>query len=111
VSGWNVRGGSSTDSLVVGTIKNGTEVSILKSIQSEGQLTWYQVSVWLNQLREDMEYFSNPANFPESSVKNFQLLKLSESAGLDLTEVNQKILDLNNVVQSMPIKWDRQHQN
>lgn len=98
-TGWNVRGGPGTDYSVVGTINNGVEVSILKTIITPDQPTWYQVSAWMNALRNDVEYYMNPSNFPKGSTEYFQFLKLSESAGLNVNEVNSKILNGKGILQ------------
>ncbi|PLR90780.1 PA14 domain-containing protein [Bacillus sp. T33-2] len=98
-SGWNVRGGPGTNYPVVGTINNGTPVRILKTINVDGQPTWYQVSAWMNALRGDVEYYVNPGNFSKGSTEYFQFLKLSESAGLNVNEVNDRILNGKGILQ------------
>ncbi|PLR82605.1 PA14 domain-containing protein, partial [Bacillus sp. V33-4] len=98
-SGWNVRGGPGTNYPIVGTINNGVPVRILKTISTPGQPTWYQVSAWMNALRNDVEYYVNPTNFSRDSTAYFQFLKLSESAGLDVNEVNGKILNGKGILQ------------
>jgi beta-N-acetylglucosaminidase len=98
-SGWNVRGGPGTNYSIVGTINGGTQVWIEKTITTPGQPTWYQVSTFMNALRSDVEHYVNSANFTKGSTEYFQFLKLSENAGLNANEVNEKILDGKGILQ------------
>ncbi|MFS0775275.1 PA14 domain-containing protein [Neobacillus sp. 3P2-tot-E-2] len=96
---WNVRGGPGTNYPIVGTINNGVKVLIKNTITTPGQPTWYQISAWINALRGDVENYVNPNNYSESSNEYFQFLKLSESTGLNVNEVNSKILSGNGILQ------------
>lgn len=98
-SGWNVRNGPGTTFDIVGTINNATPVWIQKTVVIDGQLNWYQVGAWINPLRKDVEYYANPANFKKGTAEYFQFLRLSESAGLNVNEVNQKILNGKGILQ------------
>ncbi|WP_184351837.1 PA14 domain-containing protein, partial [Salirhabdus euzebyi] len=99
-TGWNVRNGPGTNYDIVGTINNNTEVFLLKKIDIEGQLSWYQIAAWINPLPIDVEYYVNPKNFTIGSTEYFQFLKLSESAGLNINEVNSKILQGKGVLEN-----------
>ncbi|WP_281258865.1 SH3 domain-containing protein [Planomicrobium soli] len=47
---------------------------------------------WMNASRSQVEYYANPANFKENTTNYYQFLVLSQPAGLNANEVNQKIL-------------------
>ncbi|WP_062108548.1 SH3 domain-containing protein [Bacillus niameyensis] len=47
---------------------------------------------WQLASRNQIEYYTNPVNFPFGSPESFQFLVLSHPAGIDVDEVNQKIL-------------------
>ena len=46
----------------------------------------------INATREQVAYYANPSNFPENSDEFYQFLDLSSPAGLNPTEINEKIL-------------------
>lgn len=84
----NVRSGPSTSYPVIGSLTKGTQV-LIKSRKNG----WDYVSfTWANASREDTLYYLDPNNFEFGSQGYFQFLKLSESAGLNANEINQKIL-------------------
>jgi uncharacterized protein YjdB/beta-N-acetylglucosaminidase len=95
----NVYCGPGTNNSIVGTIKGGTSVTILSTITTPGQPTWYKISAWINALRNDVEWDMNPLNFPKGTAGYFQFLKLSQAAGLNADEVNQKILNGKGILQ------------
>lgn len=99
-SGWNVRSGPGTSYSIVGTAGPETgEVTLLKTVATSGELSWYQISAWINPLRADVEKYVNPDKITKGTAQYYQFLKLSESAGLDVTEVNQKILSEKGILQ------------
>jgi beta-N-acetylglucosaminidase len=99
-SGWHVRSGPGTSYPIVGTVGPETgEVTILKTVSYKGELSWYQISAWINPLRVDVEKYVNPDNIAKGTAQYFQFLKLSERAGLNVTEVNQKILSDKGILQ------------
>jgi len=49
--------------------------------------------------RELVEYYANPSNFIEGSKEYFQFLDLSQSAGLNAKEINEKILYNKGILQ------------
>ncbi|PLR83136.1 hypothetical protein CU635_09640, partial [Bacillus canaveralius] len=98
-SGWNVRNGPGTSYNIVGTMVHWAPASILRTVPVTGDLNWYQIAAWMIPLRNDVEYYMNPANFAKESTQYFQFLKLSESAGLDVNEVNSKILNGKGILQ------------
>jgi beta-N-acetylglucosaminidase/RNase P/RNase MRP subunit p29 len=73
---------------IVGTIKNGSKVSIV-STENGWHKIWF---TWKNATREDVEYYLNTTNFSKDSSKFYQFLVLSESASLNPLEINNKIL-------------------
>ena len=98
-SGWNIRSGPGTNYPIVGTINTGKPVSVVATITTPGQPTWYQIAGWMNALSSDVGYYVNPANFAKGTPEYFQFLKLSESAGLNVDEVNNKILSGKGILQ------------
>lgn len=95
----NVYSGPGTNYSLDGTINGGTSVTILKTITNPGQPTWYQISAWINATRDEVSYYMNPLNFPIGTDGYFQFLNLSQSAGLNASEVNQKILNGKGILQ------------
>jgi uncharacterized protein YjdB len=95
----NVYRGPGTNYSLDGTIKGGTPVEILNTIKTTGQPTWYKISAWINATRNDVSYYMNPLNFPIGTDGYFQFLNLSQSAGLNESEVNQKILNGKGILQ------------
>jgi mannosyl-glycoprotein endo-beta-N-acetylglucosaminidase len=94
-AGWNVRGGAGTSFWVVGQSTNSTSVQILSKVKGTDGYDWYQINydkTWVNASPDDVTYYVDPNNFVNSSVDSFQFLKLSVTANLDSTEVNNRIL-------------------
>ncbi|MFB1052144.1 PA14 domain-containing protein, partial [Paraliobacillus sp. JSM ZJ581] len=97
-SGWRVRSGPNTTYGVIGSINNGTAVSILSKTNSKDSsgYYWYEIRYsagkWINANASEIEFYVNPHNYSKNSTRFFQFLRLSSSAGLDVEEVNNKIL-------------------
>ena len=92
--GWRVRGGPSTSEEIVGTLQNGHQVNILGETKV-GSFSWYEVKYVVpfeNAFENEVDYFVDPANFARGTSAYYQFLKLSSSANIDVSEVNQKIL-------------------
>jgi mannosyl-glycoprotein endo-beta-N-acetylglucosaminidase len=89
----NVRGTPGTDPIYnwkVGTLSKGAVVSIIREVDG-----WYQIKfnyTWKNASPDDVKYYLNPDNFSKDTKYYYQFLKLSQTAGLDASEVNTKIL-------------------
>lgn len=86
----NVRGGPDSGYWIVAKLAAGTKVSILGKTGD-----WYQIKysvTWKNASPDDIRYNLNPNNVTKDSSYYYQFLKLSESAGLDVDEVNAKVL-------------------
>ncbi|MBD3108366.1 N-acetylglucosaminidase [Bacillus sp. AGMB 02131] len=84
----NVRSGPGTSYDVVASLSNGSGVTILE--RKDG---WARILLtWRNAKREDVLYYLNPNNFQQGTNSYYQFLDLSKSAGLNVSEVNQKIL-------------------
>ncbi|GGF31064.1 hypothetical protein GCM10010954_32790 [Halobacillus andaensis] len=49
--------------------------------------------------REQVAYYLNPENFDKNSSSFYQFLKLSQPAGLDASEINQKVLYNSGILQ------------
>ncbi len=94
-SGWRVRGGAGIDYWAVGTLNKGESVDILgSSVNAQGE-TWYEIKynrTWVNASKEDTAYYLDPENFKPDSDAYFQFLVLSETTGVHVNEVNEKIL-------------------
>ncbi|WP_303984862.1 PA14 domain-containing protein [Niallia circulans] len=115
---WNVRGGTSKNSWVIGTFKGDYKVTILSKTakkDSDGKY-WYEVdfykysvpvgkvkpditpkytvkyNTWVNASPTDIKYYMNPSNFENDNKQKLQFLLLSSSANLNSKEVNDKIL-------------------
>ncbi|MFC0559260.1 cell wall-binding repeat-containing protein [Halalkalibacter alkalisediminis] len=95
VTNVRVRGGAGTHFWEVGQVKSGDTLTVLGSTRGQDGYIWYQIGynkTWVNASPADIEYYLNPNNFEPSSNPFFQFLKLSESAGLNAKELNDKIL-------------------
>ncbi|MCH6266532.1 N-acetylglucosaminidase [Neobacillus citreus] len=92
VDGLNVRSGPGTSYASVAKLNAGfTGFKVLETVGD-----WYRISLtWRNAKPEDVEYYLNPNNFPSDSNQYFQYLKLSKPAGINVSEVNEKILNSN----------------
>ncbi|MFD1780007.1 N-acetylglucosaminidase [Fredinandcohnia salidurans] len=86
----NVRGGSSTSYWVVAQLSKDSKVKIVG--EENG---WYQIehkATWKNASPEDTLYYLDPNNFSRDSAAFYQFMKLSGTAGVTASEVNEKIL-------------------
>ncbi|MGX6446097.1 N-acetylglucosaminidase [Neobacillus sp. K501] len=91
-NGLNVRSGPGTNYSIVAQLSNG--FTGFRILATEGE--WYKISLtWRNAKSEDVAYYLNPNNFPSDSIQYFQFLKLSKPAGINVNEVNEKILNNN----------------
>ncbi|MDR4433232.1 N-acetylglucosaminidase [Bacillus tequilensis] len=73
---------------VIGQFKKGDKVKIIS--QTNG---WAKINLgWRNASSDEVVQYVDPNNFSRDSKYYFQFLKLSQTAGLSATEVNQKVL-------------------
>lgn len=73
---------------VIGQFKKGDKVKIIG--QTNG---WAKINLgWRNASSDEVVQYVDPNNFSRDSKYYFQFLKLSQTAGLNATEVNQKVL-------------------
>ncbi|WP_369446676.1 PA14 domain-containing protein [Neobacillus sp. BF23-41] len=90
----NVRG-IPVNGWILGELDKNEQVTIYsKTMQSDGYY-WYKINyneTWVNPSPTDISYYINPTNFGIGTSSYYQFLKLSEMAGADAYEVNQKIL-------------------
>ncbi|MYL57159.1 mannosyl-glycoprotein endo-beta-N-acetylglucosamidase, partial [Virgibacillus halodenitrificans] len=92
---WNLRRGPGTNFLIGGKIHSGTQVPLYSSRNGTDGYTWYHIKYtygWVTADERDVRYYLNPANFLGDLQSSLQFLKLSQSANLDVSEVNSKIL-------------------
>lgn len=93
---WNVRGGPSTSFWVVGKTVDGERIRILDKVYNEQDgYWWYKIEFnrqWYYAKPEDVKYYLDPSNVFKGSKEFFQFLVLSQSAGVNANEVNEKIL-------------------
>ncbi|QPA30741.1 SH3 domain-containing protein [Anoxybacillus caldiproteolyticus] len=85
----NVREGAGTTYWVVGTLKLGDTVDVVAKVGD-----WYEIKFgpWKNAKPEDVQAYLDPSRFSQDSKEYFQFLVLSESAGVPLNDLNNKIL-------------------
>ncbi|SMQ84321.1 Beta- N-acetylglucosaminidase [Bacillus sp. OV166] len=90
----NVRG-IPVNGWILGKLDKDEKVTIYsKTKQSDGYY-WYKIKyneTWVNPSPTDISYYINPTNFGIGTSSYYQFLMLSEMAGADAYEVNQKIL-------------------
>ncbi|MEG7334822.1 N-acetylglucosaminidase [Bacillus sp. 0102A] len=73
---------------VIGQFKKGDKVKIIG--QTNG---WAKINLgWRNASSDEVVQYVDPNKFSRDSKYYFQFLKLSQAAGLSITEVNQKVL-------------------
>ncbi|MGG1246396.1 glucosaminidase domain-containing protein [Bacillus spizizenii] len=73
---------------VIGQFKKGDKVKMIS--QTNG---WAKINLgWRNASSDEVVQYVDPNNFSRDSKYYFQFLKLSQTAGLSMTEVNQKVL-------------------
>ncbi|KKK38787.1 hypothetical protein WQ57_07350 [Mesobacillus campisalis] len=84
----NVRTGPSTTSSVTQQVNAGTSVMVIAKTGD-----WVEVRLtWQNATASDVGYYLNPDNFSINNKDYFQFLKLSQTANINASEVNEKIL-------------------
>src|SRR5699024_281499 len=77
----NVRGGPGTSHWVVGQLKKGNKVNILRETGNWYQIEYTKTRQWVNASPEDILYYLNPNNFINDSKQKFQFLDLSKPSG------------------------------
>jgi mannosyl-glycoprotein endo-beta-N-acetylglucosaminidase len=95
-------GGAGTNFWVVGQVSNGDTLQIVSKIMGSDGYYWYQVTynkTWVNASPDDVTYYIDPNNFVNNTVDSLQFLKLSVTANLDPTEVNNRILNGKGILQ------------
>ncbi|MBM7649323.1 mannosyl-glycoprotein endo-beta-N-acetylglucosaminidase [Bacillus ectoiniformans] len=85
----NVREGAGVDYWQFGKLKTGDKIQVLGK---EGSWLEIRFGAWRNAKSADTARFANPANFTKDSKEYFQFLVLSQSAGISLSDLNDKIL-------------------
>jgi beta-N-acetylglucosaminidase len=84
----NVRTGPSTTSTITQQVNKGTSVMVIAKTGD-----WVEVRLtWQNATASDVEPYLNPDNFSINNKDYFQFLKLSQTANINASEVNSKIL-------------------
>ncbi|WP_077623405.1 GW dipeptide domain-containing protein [Sediminibacillus massiliensis] len=75
----NVRGGPGTNYWIVGQIKEGTSVDIVKELNGWYQIKYTEKHQWVNASPTDTLYYLDPNNFINDSRQQYQFLDLSKS--------------------------------
>ncbi|WP_082683611.1 SH3 domain-containing protein [Fictibacillus sp. FJAT-27399] len=94
-TGWRVRGGAGDQYWAVGNVNNGDKLQIVNTVKGSDGYNWYQViynKSWVNASPDDVKYYLDVNNFKSDAVKSLQFLKLSQSASVLNSEVNERIL-------------------
>jgi mannosyl-glycoprotein endo-beta-N-acetylglucosaminidase len=85
----NLRTSPSLDGQIVQKLNTGDGIMVIGKTGD-----WVEVRLtWQNALAADVKHYLDPSNFSLSNEDYFQFLKLSQSANLNATEVNTKILN------------------
>ena len=93
-TGWNVRG-IPINGWILGKLEDKEKVTIYSTSKQPDGYDWYRIQynrTWVNPSPTDISYYLNPGTFAEGSAEFYQYIKLSQSAGTDPYEVNQKVL-------------------
>ncbi|WP_240371412.1 SH3 domain-containing protein [Anoxybacteroides rupiense] len=85
----NVREGAGETYWIVGTLKQGAVVNIKAKVGD-----WYEIDFgpWKNAKQADVLSYLDPSRFSRDSKEYFQFLVLSETAGVPVSDINNKIL-------------------
>ncbi|AVR00505.1 hypothetical protein OBCHQ24_16330 [Oceanobacillus iheyensis] len=100
-NGWNLRRGPGTQYIAGGQLNKGDVVTLYSATKDSAGYNWYHVrntSGWVLPDKADLKYYLNPNNFTNSFKNKLQFAKLSQSAGIDPQEVNDKILNNRGVL-------------
>lgn len=92
---WRLRRGPGTSYSIGGTVNNGKVLPLYSSTKGSDGYKWYHVSYtsgWVIPDREDVLYYLDYRNFTGNLKDSLQFLNLSQSANIDVNEVNQKVL-------------------
>ncbi|WP_269412623.1 N-acetylglucosaminidase [Lentibacillus daqui] len=98
---WNLRRGPGTNYLSGGRVGNGTKLPI-KGSQKVSGYTWYHIGYttgWVTADPTDVRYYLDYRNFTDSLKDKLQFLKLSESSDASVSEINEKILKGNGILE------------
>ncbi|WP_413304948.1 SH3 domain-containing protein [Bacillus sp. 1P10SD] len=103
-TGWNVRGGAGSKYWVIGQVNNQDKLQILSKVKGTDGFDWYQINynkTWVNASPDDVSFYVNPNNLSNRTVDSMQFLKLSVTANLNATEVNERILAGKGILQGL----------
>jgi len=85
-----IKAGTSPVSRTLGTLPKKAKVKVLAFHDEE---LWYKVETgWVNASAADTKQFLNPEKVKKGTADYYQFIKLSDFAGLNAAEINQKIL-------------------
>ncbi|MEK3798596.1 PA14 domain-containing protein [Peribacillus sp. FSL H8-0477] len=88
-----IKAGTSTVSRTLATLPKKTKVKILGFKVSDDKELWYKVQTgWVNASSADTKHYLNPEQVKKGTPDFYQFVKLSDFAGLNPAEINQKIL-------------------
>lgn len=84
----NVRGGAGTNYWVVGQLKKGAKVDVIKEVGSWYQIEYTKNNQWVNPSSKDILYYLDPTNFINDERQKFQFLDLSRTSNASATVLN-----------------------
>ncbi|MGM8213607.1 SH3 domain-containing protein, partial [Virgibacillus sp. W0430] len=87
-SALNVRGGPSTDYWVVGQLKNGNKVKIIREINGWYEIEFSKSRFTVNASPSDTLYYLDPLNFLNDSIQKFQFLDLARGSDVSASILN-----------------------
>jgi len=85
----NVLADKNTSSHVYGVLPKDSSINI---VEESGEWLEIKYAAWRNAKQSDVEHYLNPNNFSPNTKEYFQFLNLKGSAGISISEVNNKIL-------------------
>lgn len=92
---WNLRRGPGTNYRTDGQVNKGTVLTLYSSTKGSDGYIWYHVrntSGWVTAESTDVKYYLDYSNFTGNLADSLQFLILSESANINVNEVNEKVL-------------------
>ncbi|MCM3668095.1 N-acetylglucosaminidase [Mesobacillus maritimus] len=98
---WNLRRGPGTNYTPGGKVSDGMILTLYDSARDVNGYLWYYVmdtSGWVTANDEDVKYYLDSFNFEGNLKDSLQFLDLSQSANINVDEVNEKILNQKGIL-------------
>ncbi|WP_185367612.1 PA14 domain-containing protein [Listeria booriae] len=91
----SVRDAANPNAFLVGPLAKDVTITITGTVTGTDGAKWYKFNytrAWVNAYQKDVQFYMNPNNFTKGSKEYLQFLVLSKAAGINVAEVNSKVL-------------------